>query len=244
MRAKFILPGNAFTRPTIAHNERPKPVPGLKHPPSPYEFSAAYSVSFDKAAFPKRRDAAEWVKMNGKAHGVRMASMTSAGDAWNMRQGSSEPPTGRKIVAPGVYANICRMTKGNPFPVMAQVGAGVNRGASGIGIKTPEMPNFYAIHFSPEAEKRQAVEAKQSENRRRSGYRDFSTTGMHGTPPAAGPVRRYKPGETATADLASRANREFLTSDEIKQHRRRIKRGLTIGYDTLQSGKPRGKNKT
>ena len=60
---------------------------------------------------------------------------------------------------------------------------------------------------------------------------------MHGTPPGVGPILRYLPGETATADMASRANREYLTAEEIQANQKRIQQGAVIGYDVVQ-GKP------
>jgi hypothetical protein len=196
--------------------------------------SRIHTLCFDKKAFHKKRAVRVWLRLNE----YRLAHVSDGGDEWCVRQDS--PDVGnmgesRVAVHPGVEAIIGvpkRISKGmgfSPLPLMPPIG-----GASGPSNHTPEMPDFQSIYAGPEAQKRQAQEAEQSEDRRRSVWRDFNFAGFHGTGAPDEPTLRYIDGETSTADVAVTQPRHFLTAEQLRQHQKRVQEGAAIGYDVVQ----------
>lgn len=98
-------------------------------------------------------------------------------------------------------------------------------GASGPGNKTPPMPDFESIYAQPEAQERADQEARASESRRRSNWRDYNFDGLHGSPAPLKPVLRYVEGETSIGDAAVQ-EKHYLTTQQIRQHQQRLKAGL------------------
>lgn len=102
-------------------------------------------------------------------------------------------------------------------------------GASGPGAQTAEMPDWYGIYYQPESRKRQAKEAEQSRDRRRSLWRDFNFGGFHGKG-ADTPVLRYQRGVTSV-DVP-----HIVTAAKLREHRERIGSGI-VDYEMTQGGK-------
>lgn len=96
-------------------------------------------------------------------------------------------------------------------------------GATGPGAHTSEMPDWYGIYYQPEAQKRQAVEAAQSTNRRRNATRDFALSGFHGE---GEPELRYRRGP------------HYIEADKLRQHHARVRAGA-VDYGMLHGGKRR-----
>lgn len=101
-------------------------------------------------------------------------------------------------------------------------------GATGPGSLTAEMPDWYGIYYQPEAQKRQAKEAEQSRNRRRSLWRDFNYSGFHGK--GDKPELRYRHGKTSV-DVP-----HYVTAEKLRQHQHRIGSGI-VDYEMMQGGK-------
>lgn len=95
-------------------------------------------------------------------------------------------------------------------------------GATNPGMRAPELPDFRAIYLGPEARERQDREAEQARRRRRSMWRDFREAGLHGEPDR--PVLRYVPAAART--------RHYLTAEELRAHKRRVRAGTGLDEGT------------
>jgi len=198
--------------------------------PSHVDPDRVYAYTFDRAAFPKALYVRAWFRRPPFA-GPRLAHVEATDTGWRVRQRPAAGEHIRVIVAPGVAALV---------PVSAEVlkAFGVERvaqGASGPGSRYPEMPDFDSLYASPESQKRASSESAQGAARRLASWRDHNFGGLHGVPPE--PVLRYGIGKTSTADIAITQPKHYLTVQELKQHRDRIRRGTGLGYDKLQPRK-------
>jgi hypothetical protein len=206
-----------------------------------------HTLIFDKKAFPKRLNVIYWFRANKYA---RSAAIQDKGGEWHVRQGSPEVAgleNARVLCDSGVHAivgmprntskgmislsRVARLQKAGGaywgFPTISPIG-----GASGPGDhdRRVELPDFRSIYYSPEAQKREKQEAKQSKDRRKSLYRDLSTTGFHGNPSGDDKLR-YLSGDASTADMATQRP-HFLTEKKIKEHKQRIAAGY-LDYDLM-----------
>jgi len=199
-------------------------------PTSRVDPDQVYAYAFDRTAFPKVAYVRAWFRRPPFA-GPRAAFVERTDTGWLVRQRAATGEHIRVIVAPGVAALV---------PVSAEVmkafGAErVAQGASGPGSRYPEMPDFNSLYASPESQKRASSESEQGAARRLASWRDHNFGGLHGVPPE--PVLRYGIGKTSTADIAITQPKHYLTVQELKQHRSRIRRGTGLGYDKLQPRK-------
>ncbi len=189
-----------------------------------------HSLVFSRRAFPKKRSVRSWLPLNG----YRTSHVALIGDEWVVRVGNARAAEGepRVVIAPGVEAVV-----GIPRSIMVGKATGlmaaVHHGASGPSNHTPEMPDFESLYAQPEAKARQQKEAEQSEDRRRSTWRDLNFSGFHGATNPDKPELRYISGVTSTGRIATIQPRLVLSAKELKANQQRVQR-LMLGYDVVQ----------
>ncbi len=194
---------------------------------------AVHSLRFDRSAFPTKRMVRSWLPL----HGFRLSSITETPDAWVVRCGSGEPGDVQQA-GPGVEAVMVIPMTGKVVTAISASSVAHN-GATGPSNHTPELPDFESIYAQPEAQARQAQEAKQSEARRRSTWLDLNFNGLHGNPGPDRPELKYIGGKSSTGDAAITQPRIGLSPKGLKAARARIQRGPGMGYDVTQAGKKR-----
>ena len=126
-----------------------------------------------------------------------------------------------------------------PKHLVGKVNVRLVGGATGPGIKPPEMPDFESLFAQPESKARADQEAKGAAARRRSNWRDLNFSGIHGETPDA-PILRYVEGETSTADAAVKNLKHYLSADQIRQHHERI---ATLDYEDVNGSTTKRKTK-
>ncbi|MCZ6871665.1 MAG: hypothetical protein O7G84_19380 [Gammaproteobacteria bacterium] len=197
-----------------------------------------HSLRFDRAAFPTKRSVRSWLPLNG----FRLSNIIETPEKWIVRCGPATVPSPDHWIqyAPGVEAVV-----GMPPDMVGKVKIGFSAssiahpGATGPSNHTPEMPDFKSIYAQPEAQARQAQEAKQSESRRRSTWLDLNFNGLHGNPGSDRPELKYIDGKSSTGDAAIIQPRLVLSAKELKASQDRVKSGFIMGYDVTRTGKKR-----
>lgn len=207
---------------------------GLRAPLTGKAHELIHSLRFDRAAFPRKRDVRSWLPLNG----FRTANIIEVGEWWVVRCDTTAAAPADHTVqyAPGVEAVVGIPMVGK-VRVATSASSVAHPGASGPSNHTPEMPDFQSIYASPEAQGRQAQEAKQSEARRRSTWLDLNFNGLYGNPGPDRPELKYIDGKSSTGDAAIKQPRLLLSPKQLRDNQRRIQRGMILGYDVITGQK-------